>query len=307
MNCKYVGSYALHQTANVRDQFSSDLYILNLDTYKNILPNSLVHVCTQSLPMFVNHVLPTISVPFQLITNNSDSTVNEDYPIETESILNSDFLIHWFAQNCTLTHPKITRIPIGLDYHSMIPESKRFVWVNAMSQHHCLGTKKLPIYQEQDLKVISSSAKPFHERKLKSYANFHFLMKTRYGKVDRVNAFQTLPLDVVDYEVSYRIRNDCWKTMTEYAFVVSPAGNGLDCHRTWEALVLGCIPIVKTSGLDLLYTDLPVWIVNDWSEVTVDNMKLIIESYKTKSFNMEKLTLNYWTKLITASTSAGLS
>jgi hypothetical protein len=51
-------------------------------------------------------------------------------------------------------------------------------------------------------------------------------------------------------------------------FVVSPHGNGLDCHRTWEALYLGVIPIVKTSSLDQLYEDLPVLIVDDWSDVT---------------------------------------
>jgi hypothetical protein len=33
-----------------------------------------------------------------------------------------------------------------------------------------------------------------------------------------------------------------------YAFVASPYGGGPDCHRTWEALILGCIPIVKSSG-----------------------------------------------------------
>ena len=32
--------------------------------------------------------------------------------------------------------------------------------------------------------------------------------------------------------------------MIKYTFILSPAGIGLDCHRTWEALCLGCIPIV---------------------------------------------------------------
>ena len=34
-----------------------------------------------------------------------------------------------------------------------------------------------------------------------------------------------------------------------FAFVASPSGNGLDCHRTWEALLLRSIPIVKVSVL----------------------------------------------------------
>ena len=44
----------------------------------------------------------------------------------------------------------------------------------------------------------------------------------------------------------------------KYKFILSPPGAGFDCHRTWEALYLGAIPIVKTSSLDPLYKDLPV-------------------------------------------------
>jgi hypothetical protein len=82
--------------------------------------------------------------------------------------------------------------------------------------------------------------------------------------------------------------------MIDYAFVVSPHGNGLDCHRTWEALCLGCIPIVKTSGLDPLFEDLPVWIVNSWSDVTEENMKAKINEFRERTFRYERLELSYW-------------
>ena len=36
----------------------------------------------------------------------------------------------------------------------------------------------------------------------------------------------------------------------KHLFILSPRGNGLDCHRTWEALLLGCIVVTKTSTLD---------------------------------------------------------
>ena len=40
----------------------------------------------------------------------------------------------------------------------------------------------------------------------------------------------------------------------------SPPGHGLDCHRTWEALSLGCIVLVQASPLDGLFAhwQLPV-------------------------------------------------
>ena len=35
--------------------------------------------------------------------------------------------------------------------------------------------------------------------------------------------------------------------MVRHRSVISPMGNGLDCHRTWEALYLGVIPLVRGS------------------------------------------------------------
>jgi hypothetical protein len=82
--------------------------------------------------------------------------------------------------------------------------------------------------------------------------------------------------------------------MASCAFVLSPQGNGIDCHRTWEALCIGCIPIVKSSGINSLFEDMPVWIVNDWTDVTEENMGKVLEDFKTRSFNYDKLTLKYW-------------
>jgi hypothetical protein len=51
------------------------------------------------------------------------------------------------------------------------------------------------------------------------------------------------------------------------AFVLSPPGNGADCHRTWEAIYLGAIPIVLKKYWPFGHLDLPVVIVEDWSEI----------------------------------------
>ena len=51
------------------------------------------------------------------------------------------------------------------------------------------------------------------------------------------------------------------------AFVLSPPGNGADCHRTWEAIYLGAIPIVLKKYWPFSHVDLPVLVVEDWSEI----------------------------------------
>ena len=100
------------------------------------------------------------------------------------------------------------------------------------------------------------------------------------------------------YEPTRVNRNNSFENQIKYAFVVSPFGNGLDCHRTWEALALGCIPIIMTSGLDSLYDDLPVLIVKDWSDVTEEMLMKVVNEFKGKHekglFNYDKITLKYW-------------
>lgn len=50
-------------------------------------------------------------------------------------------------------------------------------------------------------------------------------------------------------------------------FVISPPGNGFDCHRTWEAIYLGCVPVVLRSALaDEFVSNLPILAVEDWNE-----------------------------------------
>ena len=55
-------------------------------------------------------------------------------------------------------------------------------------------------------------------------------------------------------------------------FVISPPGNGPDCHRTWEAIYLGAVPIVlrKFWNFD---EKLPVLVVENYENLEHDIMK----------------------------------
>lgn len=296
-HCQLVGSYAILKSAHYRSPTPvSDFSGLNPEWYSNIVPNAVLHVCPQALPEFVRNVLPTLSVAFKLLTNNSDKTLPDDYPEESETLLKSPLLLKWYAQNCVETHEKMVRIPIGLDYHSMRPAEyqKQFIWdPKPRPQYNQWGLKKYATEQEADLLKFRNNSKPVWDRIRKAYSNHQFTLHTRYSQ-DRKDAMARIPPDLVFYEPRKATRDVCWGNMAQYAFVVSPHGNGLDCHRTWEALCLGCIPIVKTSGLDPLFADLPVWIVQDWSDVSIESMNNMLDVFRKTNYNYTKLTLAYW-------------
>jgi len=293
LSCKYVGSFGLLKSCDKRSPTPvSDFGGLNPVWFANANDNDIFHVCPQALPKFVSEVLPTLTKPFILLTNNSDLTIPSDISCSLVLLMNP-LLKKWFAQNCVSDYEKLVRIPIGLDYHSLTPSPSQFSW--SPVQRHSWGIKKMPSIQESELIAIRNLA---GVRSCKAYANFQFLMTTRYGQVDRVDAFKTIPKDLVFYEPVKTTRDVCWKNMVKYAFVVSPQGNGLDCHRTWEALCLGCYPIVKTSGLNPLFDDLPVWIVNEWADITSETMQARLVEFQSKTFKLEKLTLKYWQDVI---------
>jgi len=242
----------------------------------------VIYVCGSAVPHFIATLLPLQQTPFILVSGDCDETIPNDILNEKQltAFLDNSLLKHWFSQNMIMKHPKITCIPIGLDYHTMTTNPMWGAITNTETQEYIL-------------KKLIDKSKHFSERNVKCYSNFHFAMNTKHA-YDRKDALEHIPKEIIYYEENHIPRMVSWNKQIEYAFVVSPHGGGYDCHRTWEALVLGCIPIVKKSNIDVLYEDLPVLIVDKWEDVTHQLLQQTLESFKSRTFHLEKLTLAYW-------------
>ena len=83
----------------------------------------------------------------------------------------------------------------------------------------------------------------------------------------------------------------------QHKFVLSPRGNGLDCHRTWEILMMRRVPVIKREGsMERLYKNMPVLFVDNWSDLNSINLD---EVYDKFSFdNQDYLTVDYWLNFI---------
>jgi hypothetical protein len=138
------------------------------------------------------------------------------------------------------------------------------------------------------------------ERPLKALGTFQHTNSSRFKEInlDRSTAIiEMMGNSNIDYMYK-KDRSNSWSDHGDYSFVISPAGYGLCCYRTWEALILGCIPILKTSPIDSVYDSLPVIIVDEWSDITEDNMNNWKISIMSKDWNLEKLTSEYWSNRI---------
>ncbi|MDE3045628.1 MAG: hypothetical protein KGJ02_03175 [Verrucomicrobiota bacterium] len=224
-----------------------------------------IFVNADYLLTFFSDVHPFIQHPYILISHNSDFAMPGPY----RSFLDDPRFIAWFVENCDGTiHHKLHPIPIGIS---------NFKGDSVNNPHAFVHIKRRPIARTK-LLYLNFSPNTYPPERQPVY-----------------DAFCKAPF--------------CWKSsslsferyladLSASKFVLCPRGSGLDTYRLWESLYMGAIPIVRTSTLDPLYADLPVLIVSDWSQVTKAYLEQVEEEFRQRTFAMEKLSIDYWLRLI---------
>lgn len=196
---------------------------------------------------FFEKIHPNINAPYFLITHNGDeniATKHLDYL--------DDKIIHWFAQNCLVDHPKLTPLPIGLE--------NKWYYLHGIPKY----------FDKLKLEIVTK----------KNAILYKFSVAT--NPTERgiaLSTLQTTPLSE-----TYSDWRESWaylRTVQQYTFVASPVGNGADCHRTWEAMYLGTIPIVTDSPMTRSFAalGLPLMVINDWSEITPITKEELTQRY----------------------------
>lgn len=266
---------------------------IDTDLLAHHRPGGSIYVCTDALRNFAVNFLPHIQQPFVLVTGDSDAAISPALIADPAiaAILGNQYLLAWHAQNLSAQHAKLHHLPIGMDYHTMW--EKPGLWgLTAVS----------PMAQEHSLQTIFAESPELTQRYLNGYCNWHFAI----GRGDRQECFDKSDKSVCYYEANMVPRNSTWLRQAECMFVVSPEGAGMDCHRTWEAILLGCIPIVKKNPLLPLFAELPVMLVDDWSEVCRDAMLAFISNLGERHFQFSTLFREYWVRKITIGATASL-
>ena len=241
------------------------------ETDKSFNPNAvasgdIIFVKTDFIGEFFRNIHPQISHPYVLITHNSDYPA----PGSCRKFLDDPKILAWFAQNAEgYIHKKLIPIPIGLE--------------NRYCYH---GNPNIVL---DAIKKLSYSPK-----KIALYLNISIWTCVR----ERSLVYNMFSKDPYCYTSSNKQYQDYLQDLSESFFVLCPRGNGLDCHRTWESLYMGAIPIVKSSAMDAAFDDLPVLIIKDWSEVTKEFLLNKYEEMSQKTFKNERLLMNYWINYI---------
>ena len=181
-------------------------------------------------------------------------------------------------QNKNLNHPKLKSIPIGI----------------TNKDEPTVAVCKIIGNTDVIYKILKQP---------KNIKNLVYLnIKTITFSSEReniVNLYKNKPW------VTYEIGNksiDGHKNFIEqiynHKFVFAPRGVGIDTHRLWESLYLNSIPIVKKHfGMEEFY-DLPILFVDSWDNITEEYLNDKYNEITSKSFNLDKLSIEYWYKLL---------
>lgn len=88
---------------------------------------------------------------------------------------------------------------------------------------------------------------------------------------------------------------DYFKSLPNYKFVISPEGNGIDCHRHYEALLAGCIPIVEHNDhIKQKYKGLPILYTTDYSEITTEYLEKKYEEMINQTYDFSILSYTFY-------------
>lgn len=232
---------------------------------ENVRPGDIVFVRDPEL--FFATLYHNIKHPYIIVVHGQsfDGVEEKFYEFLDDERIIAYFTIHPIEKS----HPKIRILPVGVVQGPDIVE------------------------QRQEMSALFKRLRETSKKKQLLYCNF--LDRTNETRKGVRECFEDAPYCCVAKRCSF---SKYIKQVAESTFVLSPPGRGPDANRTWETLLVGSIPVVLSSQLNPLYEDLPVLVVNDWTDVNEDFLREKYSEILEKQYDLRKLYMEYWLKRI---------
>lgn len=251
---------SIFSTNRVENNVNDYNFRENTFNINNLKEINIVYLHTMYKNQFF-HRIKNLDNKFIIITHNSDININE-----IDNLPNN--VIKWYAQNVNYVDDRLESLPIGLEnsiWYSDIKKPEKIIKkLNETKNFQNL------VYMNHNISTNLKERKPPYD----VLNNKHFVTTE-------------LRSNGIDYE-------NYINKIYNHKFVISPEGNGIDCHRTWEVLYLKSIPILKKNINNQFYTDLPICFVNDWEDITEDFLNKEYDKIINTKWNLDKLKMKYW-------------
>ena len=99
------------------------------------------------------------------------------------------------------------------------------------------------------------------------------------------------------YNLPFVRKHSYWKALLDHKFIISPEGNGIDCHRHYEALMAGCIPIVEDNPLIReKYRGCPMLYTKSFKEISEPFLQKVYAEMLDQTYDFSCLFLSHYTQ-----------
>ena len=252
-----ISDYSLNKISNNANIISC--YVGDIDKIFVTIKHNCVLICVGNDGSIFSEGMKKRHInPYANVTFKLDYFITKDFKIQ-ENIKGI------FAANVDVKYDRINILPRGIPNES------------------------LEYYKEGHKIIIDLNNLNIEKEKL-LYINFNPITNI----AERKTLYQKFTYDWCTTETNKTIL-EYLKTMKKHKFVLSPDGNGLDCHRTWEALYVGTIPIVQCHIFSEEFAkELPILVIDDWNILTEEFLEYKYNEIMNKDWNWDLLKLSYW-------------
>lgn len=230
--------------------------------------NDYIFVKSDYLSVFFKDFHPHIVNKYNLISHNSDESINREYiKFIDEKIIN------WYAQNIEENFSeKLKFIPIGLENRWHLKNGKIKNYKNIL---------KRPIEKKYLLHASFSTSTHISRKKV-----FDIIKSNNYLKFNQSNR-----------------NTDYLETLAKSYFNICPRGNGWDTHRIWESFIFKTIPIVENNKFTkiLVENNIPLLVIDEWQKLNEISQTDLLDFYKNIIENQDLAkfsTFDFWEKII---------
>jgi hypothetical protein len=241
---------------------------LNVTALKNQINRTpVLFTNTEKLSMLLTH-LSTINEEVVIISHNSDININDDNLIDQ---VPNNVLRVWCQNYNGSVNEKIKPLPIGLERRRWYPEQNK---QGTIIEYSNMNTK-----QEHNV-----------------YMNFN--VNTNSARIAWKNHFENKEYVYTEMLGNGSSFKNYIDKVKKSKFTLSPEGNGIDCHRNWECLEVGSIPIMTRNNFTkTVYSDMPVLLIDNVADVNEQMLQDYLNN-EHASKSLDKLDGEYWKNLI---------
>ena len=184
--------------------------------------------------------------------------------------------IHVFGVNINFREKYIEPIPIGIE-NAHHKKNGDLNYYNPISLAKNFQPKKnilLASFSIRQYKLLPSNTE----------------VRRKYEKIlDKYNYKNVSCMNLKDYR----------KKLYSSYFVICPPGNGIDCHRNWEALYHKTIPVIEEKYSLFSHIDLPILVVKNLEEfLNFSNKKKLELYHNIINKQSEKIFAQWWINYI---------